>query len=84
MQSVNAPNVKKSKSKLTFEKFLFTSYCIETYLVKCSQWKWLGRRMSEELNFLIKKKEAELLPFCLRMEELRLEFTRKTVDFAVE
>jgi hypothetical protein len=40
--------------------------------------------MSEEIDVLIKKKEAELLPFCLLMEELRVEFTRKTVDFAVE
>ena len=42
------------------------------------------RGMSEEIDVLIKKKEAELLPFCLRMEDLRLESTRKTVDFAVE
>ena len=44
----------------------------------------MGQRISEELDVLIKKKEAELLPFCLSMEELRLEFTRKTIDFVVE
>ncbi len=40
--------------------------------------------MSEELDGLIEKKEAELSPFCSRMEELKIEFTKETVSFASE
>ncbi len=38
--------------------------------------------MSEETDILIERKEAELLPFRSRMEELKIEFTKETVDFA--
>jgi hypothetical protein len=38
--------------------------------------------MSEEIDILIERKEAELLPLRLRMEELKKEFTKETVDFA--
>jgi len=38
--------------------------------------------MSEETDILIERKEAELLPFRSRMEELKTEFTKETVDFA--
>ena len=38
--------------------------------------------MSEAIDILIQKKEAELLPFCTRMEELKLEFIKETVNFA--
>ena len=38
--------------------------------------------MSEETDILIERKEAELLPLRLRMEELKIEFTKETVDFA--
>ncbi len=37
--------------------------------------------MSEETDILIERKEAELLPLRLRMEELKTEFTKQTVDF---
>ena len=40
--------------------------------------------MSEETDILIERKEAELLPLRLRMEELKTEFTKETVDFAFE
>jgi predicted DNA binding CopG/RHH family protein len=38
--------------------------------------------MSEETDILIERKEAELLPLRSRMEELKTEFTKQTVDFA--
>jgi predicted DNA binding CopG/RHH family protein len=38
--------------------------------------------MSEKIDILIQKKEAELLPLRSRMEELKTEFTKETVDFA--
>jgi len=38
--------------------------------------------MSEETDILIEKKEAELLPLRSRMEELKSEFAKQTVDFA--
>ena len=38
--------------------------------------------MSEKIDGLIKRKEAELLPLRSRMEELRVQFTKETVDFA--
>ena len=38
--------------------------------------------MSEEIDSLIERKEAELLPLRSRMEELKIEFTKETVDFA--
>ena len=38
--------------------------------------------MSEEIDTLIERKEAELLPLRSRMEELKIEFTKETVDFA--
>jgi hypothetical protein len=38
--------------------------------------------MSGEIDSLIEKKEAELSPFHSRMEELKQEFTKETVDFA--
>src|SRR5208283_1265973 len=38
--------------------------------------------MSEETDILIERKEAELLPLRSRMEELKIEFTKETVDFA--
>ncbi len=38
--------------------------------------------MSEEIDILIERKEAELLPLRSRMEKLRLEFIKETVDFA--
>ncbi len=38
--------------------------------------------MSEETDILIERKEAELSPLRLRMEELKTEFTKETVDFA--
>jgi hypothetical protein len=38
--------------------------------------------MSEEIDILIEREEAELLPLRSRMEELRLEFIKETVDFA--
>jgi len=38
--------------------------------------------MSEETDILIERKEAELLPLRSRMEELKTEFTKETVDFA--
>jgi hypothetical protein len=38
--------------------------------------------MNEEIDILIERKEAELLPLRSRMEELRLEFIKETVDFA--
>ena len=40
--------------------------------------------MSEEIDVLIERKEAELSPLRTRMEELKGEFTEQTVDFAVE
>jgi predicted DNA binding CopG/RHH family protein len=38
--------------------------------------------MSEKIDSLIERKEAELLPLRSRMEELRGQFTKETVDFA--
>ena len=38
----------------------------------------------EELDNLIKKKEKELLLFSSRMENLRLDFAKETIDFAIE
>jgi hypothetical protein len=38
--------------------------------------------MSEDLDFMIKRKEAELSPLCSLMEELKLEFVAETVKFA--
>jgi len=38
--------------------------------------------MSEEIDSLIKRKEAELSPLRSRMEELRGQFAKETVDFA--
>jgi len=38
--------------------------------------------MSEATDILIERKEAELLPLRSRMEELKIEFTKETVDFA--
>jgi hypothetical protein len=40
--------------------------------------------MGEEIDRLIKRKEAELSPLRLHMEELRRQFTRETVAFATE
>jgi hypothetical protein len=40
--------------------------------------------MSEEIDILIKRKEAELLPLRSRMEELKAEFTEETVDFSAK
>jgi hypothetical protein len=40
--------------------------------------------MSEEIDSLIENKEAELLPFISRMEELKVEFTKETAAFASE
>ncbi len=40
--------------------------------------------MSEETDVLIERKEAELSPLRLRMEELKTEFTKQTVDFALK
>jgi hypothetical protein len=40
--------------------------------------------MSEEIDSLIENKEAELLPFISRMEELKVEFTEETMAFASE
>ncbi len=40
--------------------------------------------MSEEIDVLIERKEAELLPFCSRMEELKTEFIKETVRFAAD
>jgi hypothetical protein len=40
--------------------------------------------MSEEIDSLIDRKEAELLPLRLRMEELKTEFMKQTVDFTME
>jgi hypothetical protein len=40
--------------------------------------------MSEEIDGLIKRKEEELLPLRSRMEELRGQFMKETVDFAAE
>lgn len=37
--------------------------------------------MSGEIDILIEREEAELLPLRSRMEELRLEFIKETVDF---
>jgi hypothetical protein len=37
--------------------------------------------MSKEIDSLIETKEAELLPLRSRMEELKAEFARETVDF---
>ena len=39
--------------------------------------------MSEEIDVLIERKEAELSPLRSRMEELKIEFTKETVDFRV-
>ncbi len=38
--------------------------------------------MSEEIDLLIQKKEATLLPLCTFMEELKQEFIMETIDFA--
>jgi len=38
--------------------------------------------LSDEIDILIQRKEAELLPLCLRMEEFKIEFIKETVDFA--
>lgn len=40
--------------------------------------------MSEEIDSLIKKKEAELAPLRQRMEALRGKFAKETVAFAIE
>ena len=40
--------------------------------------------MSEETDVLIERKEAELFPLRSYMEELKIEFTKETVDFAFE
>jgi predicted DNA binding CopG/RHH family protein len=40
--------------------------------------------MSEEIDILMERKEAELLPLRLHMEELKIEFIKQTVDFTVE
>ena len=38
--------------------------------------------MSEETDILIERKETELLSLRSRMEELKIEFTKRTVEFA--
>lgn len=40
--------------------------------------------MSDEIDVLIERKEAELLPLRSHMEELKLEFIKQTIDFASE
>ena len=40
--------------------------------------------VSEEIDLLIERKEAELLPFRSRMEELRIEFTKEIIRFAAD
>ncbi len=40
--------------------------------------------MSEETDVLIERKEAELFPLRSYMEELKIEFTKETMDFAFE
>lgn len=40
--------------------------------------------MSEEIDLLIESKEAELLPFRSRMEELRAQFTQETIRFTAD
>ena len=40
--------------------------------------------MSEEIDVLIGRKETELLPLRLRMETLKTEFIKQTVDFTME
>jgi hypothetical protein len=42
------------------------------------------RSMSKEIDELIKRKEAELLPLRSRMEELKGQFVEETVNFAGE
>jgi hypothetical protein len=37
--------------------------------------------LSDELDILIQRKEAELLPLCLRMDEFKTEFVKETVVF---
>jgi hypothetical protein len=40
--------------------------------------------LSEEIDVLVQRKEAKLLPLCSRMEELKTEFTKDTSTFAAE
>ena len=40
--------------------------------------------MTEDLDLLIRQKEAELMPLCAQMEELRLEFIGETARFATD
>ncbi len=40
--------------------------------------------MSEDIDIQIARKEAELSPFCTRMEKLKNEFIKETVRFASE
>jgi len=40
--------------------------------------------LSEDMDILIQREEAKLLPFCTRMEEIKTEFIIETVDFASE
>ena len=40
--------------------------------------------MSKEIDLSIEKKEAELLPYRSRMEELKIEFTKETISFTAD
>jgi len=40
--------------------------------------------MSKEIDILIERKETELSPLRSRMEELKVQFTKETVDFALK
>jgi hypothetical protein len=42
------------------------------------------RALSDSLEILIQRKEAELLPLCSHMEEFKKEFIKETVNFASE
>ena len=40
--------------------------------------------MSDSIDSLIQKKEAELLPLCVQMEEFKIEFISESADFVSE